>query len=467
VSAYADDATMLVKLDYNSLCRIKTILEEFGNMSGLVCNVEKTMLLVIGDNVDVDDRTKELGFVIAKKVTILGLELDGRGYMIESLQKVTTKIKNQLVIWRRFNLSLPGRINIAKTMLYSQINYLGCFLPIPSDLLSVWDKLITDFVKGKLNIARNRLYKSPADGGVGLFNIEDFLDGQKCAWVKRSNDLSEPWKVTLYIKNFGCVYNCKSRNIVREEYPIIHGLCASYERMLCFFTIVNENFRQCYIFENSKITKALDSREQISRTLFTEEVFIENASKLYKLKYNDFYTDEGELITREQIRESIGLELTVLQYFEMRNACNIAKIKYQKKETNMQLTVDIETYINRRKRGSSHFRKLFSFMQVDDIPHNIRKFADNMDIVITGAQSKILNSMWNDNMFSNVEKTILFKLHNNTLGYNNMVAHFVRGHSPFCTFCTIVNADGQHIETPSHLFFDCPPVINIIDGIFR
>jgi hypothetical protein len=120
----------------------------------------------------------------------------------------------------------------------------------------------------------------------------------------------------------------------------------------------------------------------------------------------------------------------------MRNACNIAKIKYQKKELSMQLSIDIETYINRRKRGSSHFRKLFSYMQQADIPHNIRKFADNMDIVITGDQSRVLNSMWNNSIFSNVEKTFLFKLHNNTLGYNNMVAHFVRGHSPFARSVT-------------------------------
>jgi hypothetical protein len=188
---------------------------------------------------------------------------------------------------------------------------------------------------------------------------------------------------------------------------------------------------------------------------------------LYKLKYSNFYTEEGEPITREQIRESTGLELTVLQYFEMQNACNIAKIKYQKKETSMQSSIDIETYINRRKRGSSHFRKLFSSVQLGDTPHNIRKFADNMDIVITGEQSKVLNSMWNNSRFSNVEKTFLFKLHNNTLGYNNMVAHFVRGHLPFCTFCTIANADDQYMETPSHLFFDCPSVMNIVDVIFR
>jgi hypothetical protein len=81
------------------------------------------------------------------------------------------------------------------------------------------------------------------------------------------------------------------------------------------FTTTNENFRKCYIFENKKITKAVDSREQLGRALFSAEFFIANASKLYKLKYSNFYTEEGELITREQIREATGLELTVLQYF--------------------------------------------------------------------------------------------------------------------------------------------------------
>jgi hypothetical protein len=187
---------MLTKLDYNSLLRVKTILEDFGNISGLVCNVDKTMLLVIGGDAEIDDRIESLGFVITKKVTILGLEIDCNGFMLESLHKITAKIKNQISIWKRFNLSFPGRINIAKTMLYSQINYLGCFLPIPLDLMTTWDNLITGFVKGKLNIARNRLLKLPGEGGIGLFNIPDFLDSQKCAWIRRSIDLAKPWKVS-------------------------------------------------------------------------------------------------------------------------------------------------------------------------------------------------------------------------------------------------------------------------------
>jgi hypothetical protein len=63
-------------------------------------------------------------------------------------------------------------------------------------------------------------------------------------------------------------------------------------------------------------------------------------------------------------------------------------------------------------------------------------------------------------------KTFLFKLHNNTLGYNNAVAHFVRNHSPHCTFCDLTGDADVNIETGSHLFFDCVHVSEVIDFIF-
>ncbi len=47
ISAYADDANMIVKLTYDNLLRIKNILEEFVLKSGLICNVEKTVLMVV------------------------------------------------------------------------------------------------------------------------------------------------------------------------------------------------------------------------------------------------------------------------------------------------------------------------------------------------------------------------------------------------------------------------------------
>ncbi len=119
----------------------------------------------------------------------------------DNFSKLVGNINNQITgtYLGPLNLSLPGRINITTSMLYSQINYLVCFLPVPDNILIEYDKLITDFVEGPINIAKKCLYKNPENIGLSLLNLCDFLDAQKCAWIKRSGDLSEPWKVILYI----------------------------------------------------------------------------------------------------------------------------------------------------------------------------------------------------------------------------------------------------------------------------
>ena len=83
--------------------------------------------------------------------------------------------------------------------MYSQINYLGCFLHFPAEYSNAIDNMITGFVKGKLNIAKKRLYLTPKEGGLGLFDIPTFLHAQRCAWVKRSTLLDEHWKVQLML----------------------------------------------------------------------------------------------------------------------------------------------------------------------------------------------------------------------------------------------------------------------------
>ncbi len=104
-----------------------------------MCNVEKTVLMAVGYDTVVDERIANLGFIIEQKVTILGLTFVGKGNFDCNFEKIRQKISRQITFWTPFNLSLPGRINIAKAMLYSQINYLGCFLPISKEYLSIYD----------------------------------------------------------------------------------------------------------------------------------------------------------------------------------------------------------------------------------------------------------------------------------------------------------------------------------------
>ncbi len=65
-------------------------------------------------------------------------------------------------------------------------------------------------------------------------------------------------------------------------------------------------------------------------------------------------------------------------------------------------------------------------------------------------------------MFSNLEKTFFFKLHNNTLGYNNAVSH-----SPTCTFCSVARIPDPNVENGSHLFFECDMISDMVGQVFQ
>ena len=63
------------------------------------------------------------------QIKLLGLEIDKK---LENLKECHTdtilKMTRVVNFWDRFFLSLPGRINIAKTFLLSQLSYTGCII---------------------------------------------------------------------------------------------------------------------------------------------------------------------------------------------------------------------------------------------------------------------------------------------------------------------------------------------------
>jgi hypothetical protein len=140
----------------------------------------------------------------------------------------------------------------------------------------------------------------------------------------------------MYKGGFGNLFNVKSQNICKNEFPISHGLCKSFEHVSNAFTSSNENFRRCYIFEKAKITLHLESRTIISKNMFTAEFFEQNAARLYKLRYNDFYDNEDKLIPVDTINENTGLQLSLLHIFRIRGACTVAKTKFKKKRVNIK-----------------------------------------------------------------------------------------------------------------------------------
>jgi hypothetical protein len=249
-------------------------------------------------------------------------------------------------------------------------------------------------------VAKKRLFSSPRIGGLGLFELDIFLHAQRCAWIKRCTVIDEQWKVQLYINNFGNILNCKAQNTNFESNPVLFGISQSFELMYENYVRKDENFRSAYIVGNRTMTRNLESRDFITNAFFGHEFFAVHASNICKLKYSDFYSEDGALIPANNVIASTGVPLTVMMIQTIRGVCSVARTKYSKKNLDEQVTVDINTFIQRCKKGSKRFRVIMTNKTITEIPHNINKYARSMDIIIDGNQSNFLNSLWTVNFFN-------------------------------------------------------------------
>ncbi len=193
----ADDNTTLVLLTPDNLRNLRAVLDEFGDISGLRCNYDKTCILKVGADPDPDLDLH--GFVVTDIITLLGMEVKNRLNNEDDIfWHCKKKILGIIRFWDLFKLTLPGRISIVKTLLLPQLNYLGCILRPSVQVLDHLQTIIDNFAVKNLIVAENRLYLPAEHGGLGLIKLETYLDAQRCMWISRACKKSiDNWRFDL------------------------------------------------------------------------------------------------------------------------------------------------------------------------------------------------------------------------------------------------------------------------------
>jgi hypothetical protein len=211
---------------------------------------------------------------------------------------------------------------------------------------------------------------------------------------------------------------------------------------------------------------SLRQKTRLTKQFFTVEFFETYRKEILNLKVRDFFNINRVAIRYEQFCHNTQIPMMRDNFNTLKNTCSMAKLKYSKKDGSKTKCTELTDFIYRKKRGCKRYRKLIIGDIESYIPHNMIKFAETTDTVIDLETSKKLNALWANTALGNSTRTFLFKLHNNTAGYNLSVSHFVRGHSPNCTFCDVLEIPEEHNETPLHLFYQCTAVENLTNEIF-
>ncbi len=136
---------------------------------------------------------------MVNEIKILGLTLDNKAAnLCDNFKGTIQKMKKICGDWSRYNLSLPGRISIAKTMLLAQVGYIGCIVTPSTNQLDTMQSIIDDFVTKNIVILADRLYQRPNEGGLGLVKLSSYIAALQCSWIKRCTvTINDPWRWNL------------------------------------------------------------------------------------------------------------------------------------------------------------------------------------------------------------------------------------------------------------------------------
>jgi hypothetical protein len=457
--SFADDNSTGTLLEINSLLALKSILENFGRFSGLKCNTDKTVLMPVGNVGPVPDDIRDLGFKISDSIHILGMNIDANLENLDSnFDRTLDSVRRSIEFWHRYNLSLPGRINVIKSLLFPLILYLGSIIMPSKRKINDLQKLLDDFAIGTMNYSRARVCLPANAGGMGLFDIEEFLTAQQAIWIIRANQSTRDcWRFRLRQLCNGNVLCAGPEIIDVKANPILHGLAKSYQRVRVAHDTLHENYLKSYVYCNPLFYRDRGNKRVL--TMAYLELDETGFQKLACTRFEQFFNNEG-IMTRVEMRIVLGIDLTITGYADLCKSLNLYVNRIRVNQLNNGTSVSFHQEYGTLKKPGKKLRKLLTTRRQK--PFNFEdQLTTRTFLNLTGLEFPnlknygICTSLWNRNGLSNRFKTFLFRFYNNILGLNTRLSHFVPNISRKCTFCEITDGVQSVDESFIHIFFDC------------
>jgi hypothetical protein len=320
-------------------------------------------------------------------------------------------------------------------------------------------KSLDDFALGKLRVARGRVTLPPEYGGLGLFNLGEFLTAQQSTWVLRADkSLKDNWRGDLFSLSWGNCLSFTHRNISPFEHPILHGLGAAFEKVRTCHDGANENFLKASVLYQPMFFRGPGDKQVLDPDYLECAQNLVLCRKVANLKVEDCFGMYG-LITRVELRQNCGIDLTVTGYSNLGRALNHFVNRLKANRISDGTSISLRESLNIKKPGAKirgllvkKRKKPFDLEEQQTCKTFFR--ITGIEYVGNELFSKIC-SIWNVSGFTNRQKSFMFKFYNNILGLNTRTSHFAVNVNRTCFFCSKSNPPLNADETFIHLFFSC------------
>ena len=172
-------------------------LIDFHKLSGLQCNIDKTMVIPIGGITDPTIKIcEDINLEWASEFKILGFFIDNKLEKLHSnVENCTRKVRAIINKWRKYNLTIMGRMTVTKALLLSQYTYVATVLDLTQKEVEYIQSILDNFIlynsflnhghKSRYWINQDIMYSNKVQGGLNAIRVSDFLLSLKVSWMHR------------------------------------------------------------------------------------------------------------------------------------------------------------------------------------------------------------------------------------------------------------------------------------------
>ena len=308
LNVFADDLTTFVK-NTRSFFSLKQVINNFGYISGLKLNEEKTEVYWLGS---LHNSPEDLGIDnVNKPMKILGIffTYDWQKFQELNFEKIITSIKKSLNIWQWRNLTLLGRIQIIKTFAIPKFMFRASQIPLTKKIIKEINSVLFKFVwkSRKDKIKRKTLISDYKNGGLRMPHLETLIKTQRIMCMKKYFDsYNSTWKVFLdnYLSEFGgsfllkCNYDIK---FLPKTLPRFYKEC------------LNEwaSYKETHIHTPSNVLNEIIWNNKFI-CIGTKPLFRNRIAKKGIIKLCDLLDDTGKLKTWDVLQSK---NITMAEYF--------------------------------------------------------------------------------------------------------------------------------------------------------
>ena len=462
--SYADDLTCISESSKESINTILSETDKFKKLSGLEINASKTQIFLIGggDN-DHKERLvaycKDKGLAVDNEAKLLGYILSSENNedtLHKNWSKITDKMNKQVRIWNLYNLTLPGRINVAKCMILSQIVFFGSVFIPKDDVASTLQSTMDNFVKGGMNLSNREIISKTDEGGLGLMNIHHMMRCIQAVFFKKNLINRDLWSNIIRQSCLNNDIEFLHESILDEnEFPLLFDMLKSVNLCKNLFNIQNGNIFKSNIFYNDLIR---DREGNIIKSISSDERW-----QLITLKANKFVF--GRMLFWNN-QENI---LRVLSKVELENVIEMVLLQEEYKELKSILLYNVRKYRSRIDQKSVTFWKfLFRIgttskdLRMLKAEGNVmrssyfRYFREKLGGLPTNIEfSKLYFSAWKVGYLNYELGNFFYNFSHNRVMTNDRLSHFTDTDRS-CPGCKLVKCLPAESDSLMHGYFFCP-----------